>query len=228
MNIFVPARFDAKAPLDVALHFHGFTLGRPRESEVFGRFDYGAMASRGGFNGVVVVAESEDRDATLNAMAGARGGFDAMMNGVVGALSSAGATAPVRSIALSGHSGAYLPISRVLGSDSTFARRIDAVGLFDATYGASERLAREGSALVARGGMFVSINRASSPTSAGASVLAERLIGAGQPRRYDGQLRGAGAQVFSVPPNGNGEQHWQVFGDNYAAFLTAFAQRNHE
>lgn len=226
MNVFVPREFRADAPQDVAVHLHGHLLGSPVERTVFQRFDFAAMGARAGFEGLTLVPESADRDATFNAWGRGSSSFSEMVRGV---LTASGVSPNVRSIALSGHSGAYVAMAKVLNTHEPYADKISAVGLFDATYGKQDTLTSGARTVLRRDGLVFGANIAGSPTAAVSNGLAEALSGhAPSAVPYNAQsptLATHGATFMSEKPGGT-EQHWNLFARRYATFLDAFARQH--
>ncbi len=133
VHVYIPKKLDRKKPINLNIHFHGHNLaGYDHFDKKHG--DYGDFLSKGNSNSVLVIPESKGNCATYDKF------FKASEDSFEFIKSSKNLFAPleVKSLTLSGHSGAYRVLNTLLGHpklEENIKIPVKGVALFDATYG---------------------------------------------------------------------------------------------
>lgn len=132
--IFLPKGFDPKKPLDLAVHIHGWWAG---VETVISKFRLAEQLTQSGKNAILVIPQGpKNAPDSFGGRLEEPGAFQAFIESVGRELHDRNLVASplVRSVVLSGHSGAYRMISFILRHGGA-NDRIREVYLFDALYG---------------------------------------------------------------------------------------------
>lgn len=138
VGVFIPKGFRADRPVDIAVHIHGW--GNNVDS-VFAQFRIAEQLVASGRNALLVVPQGpKNAPDSFGGKLEEPGRFKAFMQELVDSLVRRGVLTghEVRSVVLSGHSGAYRMISFILAQGG-LNDKIREVYLFDALYGQVEK-----------------------------------------------------------------------------------------
>jgi hypothetical protein len=137
--IYIPIhyRMNETSPTLIT-HFHGHVVENDDFVGTLNRYHLGTELHRSGLNRLMIVPESTGKCETYLSELSTRARFEEFQQGVLGVLKTSGLVGREVDPAavhyqITGHSGAYRPISGIL-QDSLQDERIERVGLFDATY----------------------------------------------------------------------------------------------
>src|SRR5207253_727635 len=140
IGIIIPPGFRPGDSTDLVVHFHGHSNHVDR---VIDSFHLAEQLNKSGRNAIFLVPQGpfDAADSNCGKMDDP-GGFEAMVNEVVGYLHDEGKipTTDVGHIAVTAHSGGYLAASAVVARGG-LADHITDVLLFDASYGGLENFA---------------------------------------------------------------------------------------
>ena len=136
VHFYIPKHLDLKLPLQLFTHFHGHNLkGYDHFSKTYG--DYGLFLLKSKANAVLVIPESHGHCETYDKFFSDKKRAIQFYSEVESVIERK-TLMNITTVALSGHSGAYRVLNRLIGyansEDETFSK-ISALGLFDATYG---------------------------------------------------------------------------------------------
>lgn len=132
--VFIPKGFDPQKPLDLAVHVHGWLAG---VETVISKFRLAEQLTQSGKNAVLVIPQGpKNAPDSFGGRLEEPDAFRAFIESVGRELHDRHlvASSSVRSVVLSGHSGAYRMISFILRHGGA-SDRIREVYLFDALYG---------------------------------------------------------------------------------------------
>ena len=137
VHFYIPHHLDLKLPLQLFTHFHGHNLkGYNHFSKSYG--DYGLFLLKSMANAVLVIPESLGNCETYDKFFSDKKRAVQFFSEVESEIEKM-TLMKISSVALSGHSGAYRVLNRLIGyanSEEEVFSKISSLGLFDATYGA--------------------------------------------------------------------------------------------
>lgn len=159
VHFYIPKKLDAEKPLQLLAHFHGHNLaGYNHFDPRFG--DYGSYLLKAEINAVLVIPESQGNCKTYDVFFANKERTAKFFNQVESVIANL-TQMKIEKLALSGHSGAYRVLNVLMGqanAGAEFLSKINGLGLFDATYGATPQIVTWVKAKAALGENFIFFN----------------------------------------------------------------------
>ncbi len=208
--VLIPRAFNWKNELIV--HLHGWVLGIPQDSSfdaILTDFDFLSRLKAAGYtSGLMIVPSSRGHCETYETAFASPTGFQSLMSETLLA-AGFGVQSGAPRIVLSGHSGAFVPMSQILLSKpSKWVQAIRELYFFDATYSALDvptftqwTLGRESNRLRA-------VFRTGTSTEKGAKALWQALTSAPFSSGHSNLLPTEHGEITPSTPTGDGADHW--------------------
>jgi hypothetical protein len=136
IHFYIPQHLSSNLPLQLFTHFHGHNLaGYDHFSKIYG--DYGSYLLSSNANAVLIIPESLGNCTTYDNFFADQVKAEQFFLEIENEVESM-TSKKINSLALSGHSGAYRVLNRLIGYTNKglgLLKLVSAVGMFDATYG---------------------------------------------------------------------------------------------
>ena len=149
--IYVPKGYDLDKKLNLVLHFHGhlsssriqkYGESKTFEKEVIQRFDFLKMVKQSEQNAIIIIPESSNKNKTHLKYFGSEKKFNYFLGNITNLLSKVSLYSKNQELSpvFTAHSGAYKVIAQMSGFSALWFKSVDAVILYDATYGRVSQL----------------------------------------------------------------------------------------